>query len=347
MSSSSPKLRLYQLMAGAKHGGAELFFERLAEQFQRAEIAHAVSIKPYEARMDRLSAAGITPHTCHFRPLMKPIDSHHLARQIRAFDPSVVMSWMNRATNFTPAGNWTHVARLGGYYNLKYYRHCDWLVGNTRSIADWLVQQGWPADRVHHQVNFVPAPQRPALQRSQFDTPEKEPLIVALGRLHHNKGFDTLLRALAHTTDGVLWLAGEGPERNRLEALTDELGLRERVRFLGWQTASECVIAAADLFVCPSRHEPFGNVIAEAFAAGKPVIATRSDGAVEYIEDGSDGVLVPLDDPSALAEEIDTLIANEQTAQTLGKAAYHSWNRLFNPKQVTSDWISFLSEVAG
>lgn len=333
-------------MAGAEHGGAELFFERLADRFHHAEMSQALSIKPYKARIDRLSAAGITPHTCHFRPLLKPLDSYQLARQMKAFEPSVVMSWMNRATDFTPAGSWTHVARLGGYYNLKYYRECDWLVGNTRGIADWLIQQGWPADRVHHQVNFVPAPQRPALLRADFNTPEKEPLIVALGRLHQNKGFDTLLLALARAKDGILWLAGEGPERNRLEALTDELGLRDRVRFLGWQTAPECVIAAADLFVCPSRHEPFGNVIAEAFAAGKPVIATRSDGAVEHIKDGSDGVLVPLDDVAALADEIGNLIASKQTAQKLGKAAYQSWNRLFNPEKVTSDWMSFLSGVA-
>ena len=60
-------------MAGAEHGGAELFFERLADRFHHAEMSQALSIKPYKARIDRLSAAGITPHTCHFRPLLKPL----------------------------------------------------------------------------------------------------------------------------------------------------------------------------------------------------------------------------------------------------------------------------------
>ena len=333
-------------MAGAEYGGAELFFERLARQFHTEDVSQMLCIKPYKDRMKRLATEGITPQQCGFRPLMKLFDTCRIDRQVKQFSPTVVMSWMNRATSFAPSGNWTHVARLGGYYNLKYYQKCDWLVGNTRGIADWLVQKGWPAQKVHHQVNFVPALEGDAAPRSAFDTDEDCPLIVALGRLHPNKGFDTLLHALAGTKEGILWIAGDGPERRRLEALSAELGIARRVRFLGWQTEPQRIIAAADLFICPSRHEPFGNVIAEAFACGKPIIATRSAGAVEYINDGCDGVLVAIDDAPAMAAEIDQLITNNATAKKLGTAAYESWNRLFNPKKVTQEWLTFLRGVA-
>ena len=333
-------------MAGAEYGGAELFFERLAGQFHAENVSQMLCIKPYKDRIDRLANEGITPQRCGFRPVMKLFDTCRIYQQVKQFSPTVVMSWMNRATSFVPSGKWTHVARLGGYYNLKYYRKCDWLVGNTRGIADWLVQKGWPADKVHHQVNFVPAPEGDAAPRSTFDTDEDCPLIIALGRLHPNKGFDTLLNALARTKEFVLWIAGDGPERRRLEALSAELGIARRVRFLGWQTNPQSIIAAGDLFICPSRNEPFGNVIAEAFACGKPIIATRSAGAVEYISDGYDGVLVPIDDAAALAAEIDQLIANKAAAKKLGTAAYETWNRLFNPKKVTQEWLTFLGEVA-
>ena len=103
-----------------------------------------------------------------------------------------------------------------------------------------------------------------------------------------------MLRAFAQLDDGTLWLAGEGPEGESLAALANELGISERVHFLGWQDDSQAVIRGADMLVCPSRHEPFGNVIAEAMACGKPVIATRSNGALELLEEGVSGLLARL-----------------------------------------------------
>ena len=118
---------------------------------------------------------------------------------IRRGKPDVILSWMNRATMMTrPAGR-PHVARLGGFYNLKYYRGCDWLVANTRDIADYLIANGVPRERVHYQINFVPD----GREGSIFGGPVSEgkqgdgPVIAALGRLHENKAFDTLIRAFA------------------------------------------------------------------------------------------------------------------------------------------------------
>ena len=171
-------------------------------------------------------------------------------------------------------------------------------------------------------------------------------MIAALGRLHVNKAFDTLLRAFADLDGGTLWLAGEGPERNALTTLADELGVSERVHFLGWQDDSQAVIRGADMLVCPSRHEPFGNVIAEAMACGRPVIATRSNGALELLEDGVSGLLAPVDDHRALADLMKSLGADRGLQSKLGIAARAFWQAHLSPDRVTDDWIAFLEQAA-
>ena len=331
-------------MAGAAQGGAELFFERLAASFAAAGVTQTVMIKPDPERMNRLAAAGVPAQGCAFSPLMAVLHKRQLATAIRKSRATVILSWMNRATGMTPRTGIPHVARLGGFYNLKYYRHCDWLVANTRGIADYLVREGVPADRVHHQINFVPD----GIDGAIFDGSRHDgPVIAALGRLHPNKAFDTLIRAFARLDDGTLWLAGDGPDRQALVALAAELGVAKRVRFLGWQQDPQAVIRGADLFVCPSRHEPFGNVIAEAMACGKPVISTSSHGGTELIEDGVNGVLVPVDDAGAMADAMRQITGDKALAGRLAAAGRSHWQKTLSPAQVTADWIAFLAKVAG
>ena len=331
-------------MAGAPQGGAELFFERLATSFATAGVTQTLMIKPDPGRLRRLAAAGVPAQGCAFSPLMAALHRRQLATAIRKSRATVILSWMNRATGMTPRTGLPHVARLGGFYNLKYYRHCDWLVANTRGIADYLVREGVPADRVHHQINFVPD----GMDGTIFTGPRcGGPVIAALGRLHPNKAFDTLIRAFATLEDGTLWLAGDGPDRQALATLAAELGVAERVMFLGWQDDPQAVIRGADLFVCPSRHEPFGNVIAEAMACGKPVISTASHGGMELIEDGVNGVLVPVDDAGAMGDAMRQVSGDPALAGRLAAAGRAHWQARLSPAQVTSDWIDFLVKVAG
>ena len=338
------KLRLFQTMAGARHGGAELFFERLAGAFHRAGVTQRLMIRPDPDRMARLAAAGLAVEGCGYSPLLTALHRRQIANAIRRERPDVILSWMNRATAMTPAGGRPHVARLGGFYNLKYYRDCDWLVANTRDIADYLVAAGVPADRVHHQINFVPD----GADGPQYDGPRHDgPVIAALGRLHPNKAFDILIRALAKLPQGQLWLAGEGPEREMLGALAGELGISERVHFIGWQDDPQAVIRGADLLVCPSRHEPFGNVIAEGLACAKPVISTASNGGRELIEDGANGILVPVDDVDAMADALKLITGDAALSKRLADGGRAHWQRHLSPQRVTADWIGFLEKVAG
>ena len=347
MTVSPVQFTLVQMMAGARRGGAELFFERLAIAFHQAGVNQQLCIKPHTGRISRLSEAGLVLHRSSFSPLLAPLHRFRFSQLIKQADADVLLTWMNRATQLDPTGSCVHVARLGGFYNLKYYSKCDYLVANTQGIADYLIREGVPARKVHHQVNFVPD----GAEVTPFPRPAEakdKTVIAALGRLHPNKGFDTLLAALSQCRDVHLLLAGTGPEQDALRRQAEQLGLANHVSFLGWQDSPQAVIRAADIFICPSRHEPFGNVIAEAFACRRPVIATASQGAVEYINTSQTqtGIIVPVDDSTALAGAIGELAQQPALRTELAEAGYREWAARFHPEQVVADWISYLNKVA-
>ena len=340
----APGLHLFQAMAGAEHGGAELFFERLALAFHGRGLSQTLAVRPWPGRMAALEAGGIKARPCRFASFPGFPDRWRLGRMVRSSGADVVLSWMNRATRLTPPAGLPHVARLGGYYDLKHYRHCDWLVANTKGVADHLVRSGWDAGRVRVIRNFVPD----GLAAEPEPRPSGDgPVFTSLGRLHPNKGFDTLIRALARLPEGRLRLAGEGPERRALERLAAESGLAGRVEFCGWRDRPQSFIRSGDVFVCPSRHEPFGNVIMEAFASRMPVVATASDGALEYARDGRDALIVPVGDDAAMAEAMATLITDKGRAGALASKAYATFEAGYTEDAVVGQWFGFLAEIAG
>ncbi|MBT4939313.1 MAG: glycosyltransferase, partial [Rhodospirillaceae bacterium] len=259
-------MKILQVMAGAEYGGAEEFYTRLTIALHKTEIEQRVVIRKNEARAQRLIDGGVEPTQMKFGGKLDIKTPWALKRLINDFKPDIVFSWMNRATSMCPAnGDFVHIGRLGGYYNLKYYRNCDHLVANTEDIATYLTNNGWAPEKVHYLPNFVGAARVPPIDRQIFYTPKNATLILAMGRLHENKGFDVLMEAVARVPNTYLWLAGEGPLRGELELLAEKLGIKPRTRFLGWRDDPEALFAAADLFICPSRHEPLGNVVIESW----------------------------------------------------------------------------------
>lgn len=342
-------MRLLQAMAGAPHGGAEAFFTRLAVAFAKRGVDQRVVIRPQADRLAALESAGVPVVTQPFGGFFDRRTTRGLRREIARWRPRVALTWMNRATRLFPrrtAGSETlHVARLGGYYDLKYYRHCDHLVGNTPDIVDYLVAQGWPAARAHYLPNFVFADAMPPVPRGSLNTPDGAPLLLALGRLHTNKGFDVLLDALPHLPDRWLWLAGTGPLEASLKSRAERLGVLPRVRFLGWRDDVPALLAAADVLVCPSRHEPLGNVVIEAWAHAVPVVAAAATGPAHMIDDGKTGLLVPIEDAAALAEAIDR--AQGRCAADLVAAGHAAFEANYTEEAVVDRYLAFFDTVAG
>jgi glycosyltransferase involved in cell wall biosynthesis len=343
-------LRVLQAMAGAAHGGAEAFFVRLVSALHRAGLTQRVVIRRNAERAAMLRKAGIDPLELRFGGTIDLLTPLQLAGEIRAWRPDIVLSWMNRATARLPprflTHRYVHVARLGGYYNLSYYRGCDHLIGNTQAIVDYIRASGWPAERVHYLPNFVDATPRRPLDRALFDTPRGPLVALALGRLHRNKGFDVALKALACVPDVYLWIAGEGDEGEALKAQAQRLGIMPRVRFLGWRDDVAALLATADMLLCPSRHEPLGNVVIEAWAHGCPVIAAASDGPLGLITPDRDGLLVPVDDPTTLAAAIQRLAQDKSVAAALAAAGRASYESRFTETAVVREYLDFFARIA-
>ena len=137
------------------------------------------------------------------------------------------------------------------------------------------------------------------------------PYVLGIGRMVAQKGFDSLIRAFARADmPGYdLLLAGDGEERPALQAFTTSLGLNTRVHFTGRadRATTVALFKGCAFFALPSRQEPFGIVNLEAMAAGKAIVATRVGGVPEVVQEGSTGLLVPPDDPDALAAALTRL----------------------------------------
>ncbi len=341
-------MRVLQAMAGAEHGGAEAFFVRLVLALHRAGLEQRVVIRADAARAAELSQGGIEALQVPFGGRLDFRTPWMLKRAIRAFAPDIALTWMNRATRMLPEGSdkpFVHVGRLGGYYDLKYYRRCRHLIGNTEDIVNYIRNEGWPAERVHYLPNFVAEAKAPPARRAEMFTPPDAPLLLAMGRLHENKGFDVLIEAVARLPDVYLWIAGEGPLAADLEALAQRLFVKPRVRFLGWRDDAPALLAACDLLVCPSRHEPLGNVVIEAWAQGVPVIATESQGPAALVRHGETGLLVPVDDAAALARAIQQLLADRARAAALGRSGRAAFEQRFTEAIVVGRYLEFFRRV--
>ena len=335
--------RMAHVLGAAGEGGAELFYERLTAALARAGEDVLPVMRTSPARARRMQAAGLAPVQLGFGGAFDLATKYRLRGVLGRFAPRIVVAWMNRAARHTPTGPWVLAGRLGGYYDLRYYRRCDHLIGNTQAIVDWIVTQGWSPARVHFLPNF--APDLAGVTPSRPDMPPGAKLLVAAGRLHRNKAFDVLIRALPRLPGVHAMIAGEGPERAALQALARAEGVADRVHLPGWRTDTAALIAGCDVFVCPSRHEPLGNVVIEAFSAARPVVATLSDGPRALVQDGRTGRLVPIEDPVALAGAIADLLDDPAAAARLAAAGRAEYEAVHAEAAVVARWRAALMQM--
>ena len=195
--------------------------------------------------------------------------------------------------------------------NRRALRAADAVICISRGLVPATRAAGVDADAVNVVLNGVEVEPVIAAGRRPAATvpPGEGPLVLGVGRLEHQKGFDVLVRAHARVMEEGrrhrLLLLGDGRDRQRLEQLVSELGVSDSVHLPGFEADPLPIVAAADLFCLPSRWEGFGQSLAEALLLGTPVVAADCvSGPRELLRDGAYGDLVPVDDPDALAEAI-------------------------------------------
>lgn len=200
------------------------------------------------------------------------------------------------------------------------------------ALKDALVDLGAEPRHIHVLRNGVDLSVFRSQHRSACSAAQKEgqrTTLLSVGHLIERKGHDLVIRALTELPDVELLIAGDGPERRRLEQLTASLGLQPRVRFLGVvaHRALPDLYSKADLLVLASSREGWPNVLLEALACGTPVVATRNWGTPEIVSSPEAGCLVDERTPEALAHGIKKVLAGRpDRARTRKFAEAFSWD---------------------
>lgn len=234
-----------------------------------------------------------------------PFATNQIKTALNRFQPHVVEVHLARAAFLTgktkSVSKWPLIAKMHNNLNGKYYRNMDVVVPFTAQAAKSESHTNIPQHKFASVIpNFSRLQPVPTIVK-----PARIDKLFAAGRFVEKKGFNILLEALAEfkamDRNFSLQIAGDGQEFSSLKALSTELGIHDKVQFLGRRNDVPDLIKNADLFVLPSLNEPFGIIVLEAMAMGTPIIATRCAGPLEVLDDTS-AILVAKGDKSSLAD---------------------------------------------
>ena len=272
-----------------------------------------------------------------------------LRRLLSSEQPDVVLSFLTRSNVLTilagkgvgariivsertqPAVDST-ISSIWRLLRRTVYSWADEVVVQTSDAGQWIEKHCRRGARV------IPNALRPLPALSL----DREPLVVAIGRLGREKGFDLLLEAFARVApdfpDWRVAIIGSGPESNSLASLTDQLKLSDRVSFPGHLRNVESWMARAALVVQPSRFEGFPNAVLEGMGMGAAVISSNClSGPSDLIEHDVNGCLVPVGDVSALAEAMARLMSKPDIRERLGREAQKVRQR-FRRESIMNQW---------
>jgi len=353
-------MKSLHIIGSRKGGGAEHFFARLVAGLNEKSTALAV-VQP-GSEVDAWLDNSVSCYPLRMRNNWDLFARWKINKMVRNLSPDIVQTYMGRATRLTHlernSGS-VHVARLGGYYAVKPYQHTDALVGNTHGICDYLIKQGIPAEKVFYIGNFVDEPPQYSenqlqVLRKEWKVPEDALLMTSVGRLHLNKGFPDLIDAMAKLPEEInhrplhLFLVGDGPMREELANQVEQAGLGGRVHFTGWQSKASIFYSACDIAVCPSRHEPLGNVILEAWSHRKPLVTTLNQGAQELVTPGQNGIVAEVKDSASLSQSIEhALKMSAETLLQLAQSGYQTLQREHSKEVVVGAYLNLYQKLIG
>jgi glycosyltransferase involved in cell wall biosynthesis len=246
---------------------------------------------------------------------------------------------------FDPLTMKTYHALAGGVIR-RLWHDADAVVANSQGLADMA-----RAHDPQQEVGVIPQGADVVGIAPKTIYAARDPVaLLTVGRLAKHKGLDVLLAALAQMPPELRWalsIVGDGPEREALTSQAARLGLSPRVTFKGWARREDLpqIYREADVFVLPSREEGMANVLMEAMCAGLPAIATRIAGSSEAVLDGETGLLVPTEDPAALARALETLIKDPDARERQGRAGRAHVESTYSWPVITDQWLDIVERI--
>jgi glycosyltransferase involved in cell wall biosynthesis len=341
----SPR-RVLQVITPSRMSGAEMQLVRMTPRMIARGHDFATVIKrnsPAIAEMHRLGLAARPQRisgkiSASALPALSQAAREHRAEIIQS-TLSTASWWSGWLERF---GGPPSIGHVQGFTSALWHRHQTHLLAVSHAVKQHLVAQGIPPERftvLHNALSpddFY-ATRDPLIVRAEHGAESDTPVVGTFAHLSQKKGhFDlfaampAVLRVLPKTQ---FWIIGKGQLWRQLHDLAEKTGVMNNVRFLGFRRDVADLMNAIDVMALPSRREPCALVYVEAALSRKPCIACRSGGAIESIEDGQTGLLVPIHDGAAIAESLLSLLTNRDRSTRMGQAAYEravglfSWDR--------------------
>jgi glycosyltransferase involved in cell wall biosynthesis len=225
---------------------------------------------------------------------------------------------------------------------------------SRKTLEFAVAHEGVRADRaqvIPNGIDLTPWSQLPdqTTARKELDLPEDGPVIGTLGRLHEQKGhihlLDAAVRVVEEFPKATFLIAGYGPLEDELKKKADDLGLSENVRFLGYRQDVGRILAALDIFALPSLWEGMSNAVLEAMAAGKCVVATEVDGAVDQVVHDETGLLIPPGDSDALADALLTACKDRAMMEAMGRQGRERAAEVFPLEKMTQTTLDLYARL--
>ncbi len=345
-SDASDPLRLALVITELEPGGAERCLVNLATRIDRARFAPVVySIRPRpgagkDLLVEQLAAAGVAVRFADIGSKWQaPLMVRRLKRLLAEQQPHIVQNFLYHAN---VAGTLA-ASQLGVPHILMGMRVADprrlrsWLerrlaadvqriVCVSQSVADYCRERDFPVAKLTVIPNGIDPSRWSGVQPldlAELGLPTGRKAIVFIGRLHVQKELHELLAALPEVLqqlpDYNLLVVGDGPQRDALQRLAGENGTGQRVHFVGWRNDVPSILAAAEMLVLPSRWEGMPNVVLEAMASARPVVATQAEGVVELLGELAAEQTVGVGDMRAFTQRIIQFAQNSQLSFEIGQ----------------------------
>jgi len=238
------------------------------------------------------------------------------------------------------------IVKTHNYVDLKYYCHVDCFITTTEDQKSYLLGQGIDERKIRVITNFSAVKPVSGVVRND----NIELIIASYGRLVRKKGFHVLLNAVRSVIDSgrkvFLTIGGDGPEYNSLLKLRDRLSLQQHARFCGWVEDVQAFVREADVFILPSLDEPFGIAVLEMMALGKPIIATRTKGPLEILDEHTASLIEP-DNATKLATAINNFVDDRGKYLNKAENALNVFREKYTQDVVVQKLLSLYKELAG
>ena len=341
-------MKVVNILSGASKGGAEKFFERFCIALDRYKnIEQIVIFRKDSERIKLFKKYSFRSIGLNFYNNFDFFTKYKIKRILEDYKPQIIVSWMNRASMMLPEieAEKLFIGRLGGYYKLKNYTKCDYLIANTNGIKDFIIEQGWDSEKVIYLPNFVNKPSADKLCKKHFKIPKQKTIILGVGRFHRNKGFDILIKSLSLNKDCFLFLVGEGILKKFYLDLARKIGVIDRLLIFDWTNNISKFYNSADILVCSSRIEPLGNIILEGWAHEIPVISSDIMGPKELISHNVNGLKFEKENLSDLDRCIKKLKNNKILRKKISKGGFKTYYDNFSEKVVMEKFLSFFKKI--